>query len=257
MQQKRLHRLKTLLASLKPMRVFAEENPEPVAPAHTEPPAPAAPAAPKTPVVDIDAQIQKARTEERNKLYGTIDALKADKNRLVADLSEANKTIDKLQKDLVKAQAAEEGFKSTKEKVTQFETTNETLKSENERLTKELADALAKYDSREQELAVSKTREAILAEFNGEVIEELITGTTEEELRASAQAAHDRYKSIIQAANPAAVVNAPSQMPRPNPNPTQLRNTHQNPTVDLSSIDLSTKAGRDQYAEMRKSLGLV
>lgn len=254
MQKKRLHIFKALLGKFKPMTVFAEENPTPPAePTHTEPQA--TPAAPKAPVVDIDAAIQKARTEERNKLYGTIDSLKADKNRLVGELAEANKEVDKLRKDLTKAQAAVDGYNSTKDKVTQFETSNQSLQAEIDNLKKELADANAKYDAREQELTLSKTKEAVLAEFNGEVIEELITGTTEEELRASAQTAHERYKAIISSVNPGFVPS--SAMPRPNPNPAQVRATHQSPSVDLANINLQTAEGRAQYAEMRKTLGLA
>lgn len=256
MQKKRLHILETLIKALKPMTVFAETDPTTNEPTHTEPPAPKEPSAPKKPTIDIAAAIEAARTEERNKLYGTIESLKADKNRLYSDLTEANKSVVKLQKDLEKAQAVQEGFSATKEKVTQYESSNQTLQAEVDRLTKELEDANKRYESRENELTVAKVKDSILAEYQGQVIEELITGSTEEEIRQSAEAAHERYKAIVQSVNPTAVVAPQPSMPKPNPNPSQLRQTHQSPSVDLSQIDLSTQAGRDQFAKMRAELGL-
>lgn len=254
MHKKRLHILKTLLSSLKPMAVYAEENPTSNEPTHTGPSAPTVPQAPKAPTIDIDAAIQQARQEEKTKLYNTIESLKADKNRLVTDLAEANKSIAALQKDYDKAQAAADGYKSSKDKVAEFETSNQTLQKEIDRLTKELADEKSRYDARESELNIEKVKSSILDEYKGQVIEELITGTTEEEIKASAEAAHERYKQIAQSANPTTVVSP--AMPKPNPNPAQLRNQHQAPSIDLSQIDMTTQAGRDQFAAMRAELGL-
>lgn len=226
-------------------KVLAEGEGDPT-PTPTPAPTPApAPAQPSAPTISFEQLIAQARKEEKDKLYPQITALKADKDSLTLKLNDAllqvgekESKIQELTKELEKAQkgkADPEEIKTLKEKITALETENSQLKGEAEK---------AKLD---------KFKEAEIAKVNGEVIPELITGTTEEEITASIQVANARYKEIFEKAK--GTVPATPQVPN-SPAPA-------NPVVGGVAFDFKTVTpemiagmSTQEYAKYRAQIGL-
>lgn len=220
---------------------FAEDTVIPPAGA-TEPPAGTAPA----PTISIEQLLAQVRAEEKNKLYPQIEKLKAEKETLTKKLNEAllqagerEIKVSELTKDLDKAQKG----KVEPEEIKTLKATIATLEGEL---------ATIKAESSKKALEDFKARK--LLEVNNEVIPDLVTGTTEEEISASIVIAQAKYKEI------ADVIKAKAGVPAINVNPNM---PPANPNTQTFTMDLATVTDEQirnmstaEYKEYRKKLGL-
>lgn len=139
--------------------------------------------------VDIQAEIEKARKQEREKLHSDIDKLKADVAEKAKVCNDNYVTISDLQKQLKNKETEIATLKGQIEKAKEdgkLEGTQEV-----EALKKELEDYKAKLAKAEKDFADYKSAEEVNAYKAGKIkdIDEefqgLVKGTTKEEIDAS------------------------------------------------------------------------
>ena len=195
--------------------------------------------------VNFEELIAKARKEERDKLYPQIEKLKKDKNDLLLvvaerdkQIAEYEKAVNNLQKEHSKmSKDVEEGTKTNKIVQEQSLTISQ--------LEQELEELQAKYEMDIQSLQVQSYRDKMIASAGGELIPELVTGNTEEEINASIELAKQKYAEIQEKAL------ASVQMPKPaNPSISAIQNTQ------IKSIDDIRTMTPQEWAEARKTMGL-
>lgn len=220
-------------------------------------PAPTTPAEPTgqttaqtQPSIDFESLIAKARKEEKEKLYPEIAKLKEEAEKKVARVNELLLAIG--QKDEIISQKDKEikELKSGSKK---------TESQEVQELKIQIADLenkLAEKDGEISTIKITSYKERKIAEAGGEIIPELVSGMSEEEIDLAIEKAKERYKEIVSKVAPQkqTVANSNS-IPPANPN-TQNFNNNQVNAMNLSGINLYTPEGRAEYAKMRSQLGM-
>jgi predicted RNase H-like nuclease (RuvC/YqgF family) len=194
--------------------------------------------------VNFEDLIAKARKDERDKLYGEINKLKEKNNSLLLVIQDRdNKIVDlekqvgKLDKDYKKVSKDLEDGTKTNKTVSELTATISTLE-------RQLEELQVQYESDVNSLKLNSYKKEQIASAGGEIIPELVTGNTEEEITASIELAKQRYAEITQRAVQGV------QIPRANPSATQIQLG-----ADLSMDQIAQTTTKD-WAEMRKKLGL-
>lgn len=234
-----------LMKKLSFMTVFAEEpsNGEPTTP-------PVAPEVPKAPVVNYEDLIASARKQEKDKLYPQIKKLEDEKavlteksNAHLLLIGEKDAEISRLKQELEKVTLASSKGANDKEK---------TLLSEIETLKGTIADLESNTVTREEieaeirgEYEIKLYREQKLREVGENVIPELITGVTKEEIDASIQKSQERFQQIQSR------VLGNVNVPVANANVSGFQ------AKDLKVEDIANLDPRSpEYAQLRAKLGL-
>lgn len=195
--------------------------------------------------VNFEDLIAKARKDERDKLYAQIEKVKKDKNDLLLVVGERDKEIDSLKRKLAKTTS--DLTKVTKE----VETGSRTNKTVQEltltisQLESQLEEVQVKYETDMQGLKIQSYKERAIALAGGEIIPELVSGSTEEEIDNSIESAKKRYNQIQEQAM------SKVQMPRAaNPATSQMNVFKEKTVSEIASMS------REEYAEYRKNIGL-
>jgi hypothetical protein len=136
--------------------------------------------------------VKEAASKEKEKLYDTVEKYKKDLEVLAVSAKKEQEEKDKLLK-------AEEDKKkeemSAKDRVTQLEVEmTKTTKRFEEAIS--LKDVEFKGELAKRDLEIFK--EKLIAEAKGEIISEMVKGTSEEELKQSAEQSKVRYKEIVE-----------------------------------------------------------
>lgn len=209
-----------------------------------------------TQTINYEQLISQARQEEKAKLYPEITKLKAEKEAQTKRINEL--IIQVAEKDEVIKQKDAELKNATSKKVDSEEVKTLKLKVE------ELTNSLALKDSELAEIKLNSYKESKIKEVGGELIPELVKGTTQEEIDASIAVAQQAYQSIIEKIKPVqspAQAQTHTQMPQVNPtmpvvNPTV--NPVQTTGMDISALSRTSmfdSSSREQYKQLRKQLG--
>ena len=194
--------------------------------------------------LNFEDLVVKARSEEKAKLYPQIEKLKKDKNDLLLVVAERDKKISDLEKELKKATSETTKYKTELEDGTKTNKTVQELTLQYSQLEKEYEDLQSKYDIEIQNLKVNSFREKQIALAGGEIIEELVTGSTEDEVLASVEVAKQRYADI----QAKALANV--QMPRANPSSASLK------MFAEKSIEEIANMTNEEYKEYRKQINI-
>lgn len=195
--------------------------------------------------VNFEELVSTARKEERDKLYLQIDKLKKDKNDLLLVVAERDKEISGLKKDAEKLKANYSKASKDLEEGTNTNKTVQNLTLTISQLEKQLEDAQTDYETEIQNLKIGAYRDKQIASAGGEIIAELVSGYTEEEIDSSIELAKKRYAEIQERA----LSNV--QMPRAsNPATSKL-----NAFSEKSISEITNMSAKD-YAEYRKNLGM-
>jgi hypothetical protein len=236
-----LQKVLTLLSGLRlaPFRLVFAEGEEPGAePGVTPAPAP-------TPTINYETLIAEARKQEKDKLYPQIEKLKAEKealvqknNALLIESGEKDLKIRDLEKqlaDAVKGKADPEEIKTLKETIKAKEAEVDTLKKE---INSGKLEAFKK---------------AKIAEANGQLIEDLVAGSTEEEIIASIELSKKAFQSVASKfaqVNPAQAFQVPT--------PVANSNSGNGASVNLGDVTLEQiqQMTPKEYGEWRKQQGL-
>lgn len=230
--------------------VFADGDPEP-----NDGNSPVAD--PPVPPVNFEQLIQKAREEEKNKLYPQITKLKEENGNFVKTHNEdliaiatKEKEIDNLKKEIetLKKQLdgnETEAIKSLKKDLETAQNEIQTLKESAPNVDELKASIRAEIES---EYAVKFYREKKIQEANGKIIPELVSGNTEEEINDSYEKAVARYNEIVGSITPPPVTN-------PKVNPANPSSTPLKTNADAMKALLELDPLSPEYKEARKALG--
>lgn len=189
--------------------------------------------------VNFEELIAKARKEEKDKLYPEITSLKSKNNDLLLVIGERDKKIAELDSKISELEKQVE------------ESTGKVSASK----SKEISELRATISKLEADLEISKrdteeikTRSELelykvtkISQAGAEVIPELVSGSTREEIDAAIEASKQRYQEIISKAT--------GGVRLPNPSTTKLNETFSNKTPE----DIR-KMSREEYAEFRKQV---
>jgi len=213
---------------------------------------------PSQPTVNFESLIAQARKEEKEKLYPEITKLKAEKetqtkriNELIIEVAEHKEVARLKDEELKKAQSTKVDSEEVK-----------ALKLEVERLTGELA----LKDSELKTIELDSYKTGKIDEAQGQLIVELVSGTTKEEIDASIEVAKQSYASVmdrVQAqTTPQAQAQTTQTMPSANPvlpvtnptvNPVHQANVDMNNLARTSLFDGNNK---EAYKQIRTQLQL-
>ena len=193
--------------------------------------------------VNFEDLIAKARKEERDKLYPELNKYKEKVNNLMLVIAERDSEIADLKKELEEVKKENAKLQENVEKGVKTNKTISELTTTISVLERQLEELQAKYDADVTALKLEAFKKEKIAEAGGELIPELVTGNTEEEILASIEKAKQRYQEIVQKA----VQNV--QMPAANPNQNVIQ-------LKEKSIDEIASMTPQQWAEYRKQLGL-
>ena len=234
--------------------VFADEDPN--AGGDPKVGTPTQPVPSQTPV-NFEQLIAKAREEEKNKLYPTIEKLKAENSTYMQShnddliaIATKDKEIERLNSEIKTLQSQIDGkeseaLKSLKKELKAAQDELQTLKDSAPNID-ELRENIRNEIKAEYDLKFY--REKKIQEANGKIIPELVSGNTEEEINASVEKSMARYNEIVGAVTPTPNVN-PTLNPA-NPSGTPLKTTS-DAMKTLLELDPLSK----EYAEARKALG--
>lgn len=196
------------------------------------------------PTVNFEQLIAKARQEEKEKLYPQIERLKAENASLVQKvndyllkIAEKDEKISSLEKEL-------ETLKANPNITEEYKT----LKEEVERLRRENEELKNTYEQKLTAIELEYYKKEKIAEANGKIIPELVTGNTKEEIDNSIELAKKRYEEIVSSV--AKVGTPTTNLPPVNP-----KNTNTQSFSDLNLEDLMRMSSKE-WAEVRKKLGL-
>jgi hypothetical protein len=193
---------------------------------------PAAPAAPVSTGITQEAliaAIEKARSEEKSKLFDKISALEADVRRLggaseakdseIKKLADANREFANTIQALTKATSTDgktDTLKAieevTKQLKTQFEASLVSAVSAKEKETNE---RLAQLEKQNNQFSLERARTQIISELGGPdaVIDAMITGNTAEEIRTSALKSAEIRKQVLASAGVTVTTNTGQNQP--------------------------------------------
>lgn len=143
---------------------------------------------------EVNARVEKARQEEKDKLYPQIQELKAGIKELQDHIR-----AERDEKDRMKREAEEEAERRRVAKLSENEKQTELLKKleeqlreqndERERFRKEL-------EQRDQKDRLTRYRESQIKLAGDEILPELVSGNSEEEIDRSIEIAKARYKEL-------------------------------------------------------------
>lgn len=222
----------------------------------------------KTPTINYEDLIAKARKEEKEKQYKTIEKLKGQ----VATLTEQHNN------DLLVKADLEKQLKEAKDKLTKAGGDDseavKTLKQEVadlEKAKKDLEDKVSKFESQkpvnreeveaevraelEKEYEVKTYKVEKMAEYKDDIlVPELVMGTTKEEIDASVQSALERSKQIRESLG---ISDGTKTKKKTTPKTPANPSSSSVQDKDISLERLATMDVRSpEYAELRKQLGL-
>lgn len=203
-----------------------------------------------TPVVNYEDLIAKARKEEKDKLYSQLQG----KDAKINDLTEKNNSL------LLGLSSKDEEIKALKNEIKGLKSAN--TKSDNETirgLEEEKNNLLATIDQlKNEQVQVEEIENRIKQEYEvklyrmeklnsvgDEIISELVTGTTKEEIDASFEVAKAKYDSIKERY----VSQSTQNIPVANVDTSSLN------ANSINAMDIS-KMSQSEWAEYRTKLGL-
>lgn len=235
--------------------VFAEDAPTG---AGVEPPITTPPAGGDgTSPVNFEHLIAKAREEEKNKLYPTIDKLKKEceahvkaHNEDLIAIATKDKEIERLKGEIQTLQSQVEGketeaIKTLKNELKAAQDELQTLKESAPNIDELTAKIRGEIEA---EYEIKSYKENKIREANGKIIPELVSGDTKEDIDASVEKAMARYTEIVGSAPTAPQVNPVINPANPSSTPLKTNGDAMKALLDLDPLS-------PEYKEARKALG--
>ena len=194
--------------------------------------------------VNFEDLIKKAREEEKAKLYPQIEKLKKEKNDLLTNVSELQEEVDALKGENTSLSETKGKLETSLKEGTASNKTVQKLNLKISQLERDLEDARSAHESEVATLKLEAFKEKQIALAGSDVIPELISGNTEEEVLESIEKSKTRYKEIFDRAIGGV------QLPTSNPNSQAIQLN-----MDVSEQEISAMT-QEQYAEYRTRLGM-
>ena len=232
------------------------------------------PASPTQPVVNYEELIAKARREEKDKLYPQIEA---ERNKATAITEQHNDLLlkhaqlqneNKALKEEINKLKDTEGKSESKE-VTKLKEAKAKLESELEKLKGSIVDEATLRQQIEQEVKTQyevelyKVEKMSSDEYKGQIIPELVSGTSKEEIDASLENSKNRFLELLGGTKPQQQQQTPPQQQGGTVAPPQQITTPPAGNPNMGAFVQSTLSEQDiynmtpeQWAEYRVKLGL-
>ncbi len=199
---------------------------------------------------EVIARIEKARQEEKQKLYADLQALNAKletANLSVSQLESIQQKLARAEADLAALGKAKTAGGDIDIKALLNEAKSAVEASLSEKI-RQLEDRLAEKDREAVVARLSALKQQLVSDAKGRIIAAMVVGNTEEAIRASAKEAMAEYERIV-AAN---VTNPGAPVPPPPINP-RAAGGGENPPA--SGVDGYKKTGDTKaYATNREAL---
>ena len=222
----------------------------------------------EAPTINYEDLIAKARREEKEKQYKTIEKLKGQINTLTEQHNGDLLVVADLKEKLASAEAKlttaggsdSEEVKTLKSELKKAQDDVATLTAENEKfksqkpVSREEVEAEVRAEL-EKEYEVKTYKAEKMAELKDDIlVPELVMGTTKEEIDASIQSALERSASIKKSLGIGDETPKPQKRtPKSPANPSVSGVQDKEISMEyLASLDVGSK----EYAEVRKQLGL-
>lgn len=163
---------------------------------------------------DVRSLLEKARQEEKSKLYDRIkrsEAIESENVALKARTADLEINLKTLNEKMTAAATSPK-----KKDVDVDAIVNEAIGTIRNEVSSQLEALKKENDSlktMQQMTKLDAIRSKLIAESNGKIISALVRGNTEEELQASAIEAKAEYEKIIRSVTPSPVVSAQPNMP--------------------------------------------
>lgn len=202
------------------------------------------------PTVNFEELISKARKEEKEKLYPEINKLKAQVEEKVKRINELLIALGE-KDEIIKGKDSEIAGLKKNSKATE----SDEIKALKVKIAK-LENALSDKESEIASIKLEAYKTAKIAEAGGELIPELVTGRTPEEIDLAIEKSKARYAEIVGRVKNTVVVNQKPSTEIPPANPNTQAFYNQINTMDIAGLSMFDKNSRSQYSEMRKQLGL-
>lgn len=236
----------------KGMVVRAEEPQEPTQDPATGGANPEQTSAPtQSSTINYEDLIAQARKQEKDKLYPQISKLQKENEDLVKknnahllSIGEKDTEIRTLKAKIAELESNQTASASEKEK--ELQGTIDKLNKKIETMEKNTVSREDIEKEIKEEYEVKLYREQVLNQHKDEVIPELITGNTKEEIDASLEISKKRYSEIT------SKFNTPSQVEVPINNGGQAFNNASLNIEDIAHLDPRSP----EYAQLRAKLGL-
>lgn len=202
--------------------------------------------------IDFESLIAKARKEEKEKLYPEITRLKEELEKKVTRINELLLAIG--EKDEIISQKEKEikDLGSNSKKSESQEVKDLKIK------IADLENKLSEKDGEISSIKLNSYKQFKMAEAGGEIIPELVTGSSEEEIDLAIEKAKARYKEIISKVTTTvnnSNLQSSNSIPPVNPNTGNL-DKGASTAMNLSGIDMMTAEGRAEYNRLRVQLGM-
>lgn len=219
-----------------------------------------------TPTINYEDLIVKARKEEKEKQYKTIEKLRGQIDTLTKQHNDDLLKIAGFEKDLEEANTKLSSTnKGDNEAITTLKNEIATLTKDKGELESKIADlsnnivdrAVVEEEVRKQleaEYEVKSYKVEKMAELKDDIlVPELVMGNTKEEIDASIKSALDRSKQIRESLGVNNIVNQDKRTPKTPNNPSISGIQDSNYSLEyLASLNPASP----EYAEVRKKLGL-
>ena len=190
--------------------------------------------------VNFEELIAKARQEEKDKLYPEIQSWKEKHNNLLLVIAERDAKIKELEGEITKFKKQIEEVKEKSSKTN--DATVSELKATIDSLNNQIEQLKSSHDKEIARLNLEIFKREKLAEVGEEIIPELVTGETEEEILASIEKAKEKYQQIV------SKINKGITYPPINPNVTKI-------DMKNKSVEEIVNMPAGEWAEFRKQLG--
>ena len=205
--------------------------------------------------ISFEHLIAQARAEEKNKLYPEIERLKAESNSKTQKMNDLMLALGTKENEIA-------SLKKELEKTKSGQANNEELVKAQATIT-DLTAQLEAEKKKTNQIELDYYKKAKLQEAKGQIIEDLVSGNTKEEIDASIEASKARYAEIVASINGQAT----QQTEKPKDFNQALAGGLINPSIapfsgngmsveDINSIDIRTPQGRAKYEELRKQMNI-
>lgn len=145
---------------------------------------------------EVKAAVEKARKEEKDKLYPQITELKESIKEMQEYLRQ-----EREEKEQIKADAEAEKERRRQEKLSDSEKTLEAIRKLEEKLTEEREERRKldeRWEAEKRKNGLEAYRQLAIQAAGNDIIPELVTGNTEEEIDNAVQIAKARYAELAE-----------------------------------------------------------
>lgn len=198
---------------------------------------------------EVNKAVEKARKEEKDKLYPQLEALKDSIKEVQESLRQ-----EREEKEALKREQADKEERARQAKLSDSEKQLEAIRNIEEQLRLEREERIRaeqKWEDAQKKNEVSRYREALLRDAGDEIIPDLVRGESVEEIDKTFAIAKARYEELAERFKATAGASTRGRMPRPT-NPDTAALEEQELNEQLNAVDQDKYMQDPKYREKIK-----